>query len=220
MGDKQFAAIQALENIFCPNIQQQATQAPIHPPMEPPEIDPLLQQIQQSTSVDLYHTLQELPGSNTDGHRYPTRYSLKKNSYSMACTSKYSYATEKLAKIPAHPIHFKQHMACPVNNPDTGVSLEYRHLIQGLDKDIWVKSLANDFGRLAQGVKTRMPTDNSTIFFMHPSKIPAHKKVTYGRLVVDIRPLKDEKYRVRIIVGGDKLDFVEMPHQWQPPLLQ
>ena len=29
----------------------------------------------------------------------------------------------------------------------------------------------------------------------------------YRRLVVDIWPLKDEKYRVRITVGGDKLDF-------------
>ena len=52
-----------------------------------------------------------------------------------------------------------------------------------------------------------MTTGNSTIFFIHPSEIPAHKKVTYGRLVVEIRPLKDEKYRVRITVGGNKLDF-------------
>ena len=64
-----------LENIFCPNIQQQETQAPIHPTMEPPEIAPMLQQIQQSASVDLSPTLQENPGSNLDGHRYPTRYS-------------------------------------------------------------------------------------------------------------------------------------------------
>ena len=125
----------------------------------------------------------------------------------MACTSKYSYAAENLAKTPAHPIHFKENMACPVINPDTGVSLEYRHLIQGPDKYIWVKALANDFGSLAQGVKYRMPTGNSTIFFIHPSDIPTHKKVTYGRLVLDIRPLKEEKYRVRITVGGDNLDF-------------
>ena len=52
-----------------------------------------------------------------------------------------------------------------------------------------------------------MPTGNSTIFFIHPSEIPSHKKVAYGRLVVDIRPLKEEKYRVRITVGGDKLNF-------------
>ena len=108
----------------------------------------------------------------------------------MASTSNYSYATEQLAKTPAHPIHFKEDMACPVINPDTGVSLEYRHLIQGPDKGIWVKALANDFGRLAQGVKDRMPTGNSTIFFIHPSDIPTHKKVIYGRLVVDIKSLK------------------------------
>ena len=107
----------------------------------------------------------------------------------MACNSKSSYAADHLAKTPAHPINFHEHMACPVINPDTGVSLEYRHLIQGPGKDVWVKALANDFGRLSQGVKDRIPTGNSTIFFIHPSKIPAHKKVTYGRLVVDINPL-------------------------------
>ena len=52
-----------------------------------------------------------------------------------------------------------------------------------------------------------MPTGNSTIFFIHPSEIPTHKKITYGRLVADIRPLKEEQFRVRITVGGDKLDF-------------
>ena len=104
----------------------------------------------------------------------------------MACASKYSYASGHLAQTPSHPIHFHEHMACPFINPDTGVSLEYYHLIQVPDKDIWVKSLANDFGRLSQGVKEIMPPGNSTIFFIHPSKIPAHKKVTYGRIVVDI----------------------------------
>ena len=67
----------------------------------------------------------------------------------MACTRKYSYAAAHLENPPAHPIHFHDHMSCPVINPDTGVSLEYRHLIQGPDKYIWVKALANDFGRLA-----------------------------------------------------------------------
>ena len=86
----------------------------------------------------------------------------------MDCTSKYSYAAEHLAKTPAQPIHFKEHMACPVINPDTGVSLEYLHLIQGPDKYIWVKALANNFGNLAQGVKDRMPTGNSTIFSSTP----------------------------------------------------
>ena len=53
-----------------------------------------------------------------------------------------------------------------------------------------------------------MSTGNNIIFFVHPSEIPLHKKVTYGRLVVDIRPLKEEKFRVRVTVRGDKLNFV------------
>ena len=43
--------------------------------------------------------------------------------------------------------------------------------------------------------------------FHPPQRDPITQKVTYGRLVVDIRPLKEEKYRVRITVGGDKLHF-------------
>ena len=104
----------------------------------------------------------------------------------MACTKKYSYAADHLSHTPAHPIHFNEHMACPVINPDTGVSLEYLNLTQGPDKDIWVKALENGFGCLAKWVKYRMRTGNSKIFFINPSEIPAHKKVTYGRLVVDI----------------------------------
>ena len=71
----------------------------------------------------------------------------------MDCTSKYSYAAGELAKTRAHPINFHEHMACPVINSDTSVSLEYRLLIKVQDKDIWVKPLANGLGRLAQGVK-------------------------------------------------------------------
>ena len=68
----------------------------------------------------------------------------------MPCTSKYSYATARQAKNTAPSIRFQEHMGYPVINTDTGASLEYRHLIQGPDKDIWVKALANNFGRLAQ----------------------------------------------------------------------
>ena len=110
--------------------------------------------------------------------------------------------------------------SCSVINPDTGVSLEYHHLIQGPDKDIWVKALANDFGRVAQGVKGRVPTGNSTIFFIRPSEIQSHKKVTYGRLVVDIIPLKEENIASASQLEAINWIFVVMPHQWQPLYLQ
>ena len=68
--------------------------------------------------------------------------------------------------------------------------------MNGPDKDVWV----HDLGRLVQGVGTRMLNEDNTISFIHPSEIPAHKKVTYGRLVVDVKPLKVERYRVRLTV--------------------
>ena len=69
------------------------------------------------------------------------------------------------------------------------------------------KKMANDLGRLAQGVGTRMKTGTNTIFFIHPSKIPKNKKVTYCRIVSPIRPLKLEVHRMRVTVEGDHLDY-------------
>ena len=43
-------------------------------------------------------------------------------------------------------------------------SLEYHHLIQGQNKDIWSHSLANNLNRLTQGVGTHIPTGTNTDF--------------------------------------------------------
>ena len=52
-----------------------------------------------------------------------------------------------------------------------------------------------------------MKRGNNTIFFIPRSKVPTSKKVTYGRLVATIRALKAETHRVRLIVGGDRLEY-------------
>ena len=98
-------------------------------------------------------------------------------------------------------------LANAVIDKDTGLALEYRALSTGPDKETWVRALANDIGRLAQGVGGRVK-GNNTIFFVHPSKIPKDRKVTYGRLVSSIHPNKAEVNRVRLTVGGDRLPYV------------
>jgi hypothetical protein len=103
--------------------------------------------------------------------------------------------------------HERHAQANVVIDEATGQSLEYRHLSRGPDKAIWIQALANDLGRLAQGVGTRMPTGTNTIFFLPRASVPAGRVVTYGRLVSTIRPTKEEKNRVRVTVGGDKLPF-------------
>jgi hypothetical protein len=89
----------------------------------------------------------------------------------------------------------------------TGASLEYRQLIKGDQPDLWIKAFANDLGMLAQGVGTRQPTGTNTIFFIPKTKVPCGRQVTYGRIVASIRPHKQERNRVRLTVGGDRLDY-------------
>ncbi len=70
--------------------------------------------------------------------------------------------------------------------------MEYRHLIQKDDqKKDWEHSFANELGRLAQGIKGRVK-HTDTIFFISRDAVPKDRTVTYGRIVVSIRPQKDE----------------------------
>ena len=51
------------------------------------------------------------------------------------------------------------------------------------------------------------PKGTNTIFYIHPSKTPKHKKVSYCRLVTALRPKKSETHRVQVTVGGDRLEY-------------
>ena len=68
--------------------------------------------------------------------------------------------------------------------------------------------MSNEWGRLAQGNKHGV-TSTDTIDFIHKHEVPDGKRVTYATYVVDYRPLKKEKYRVRITVGGDRLVYLD-----------
>ena len=49
------------------------------------------------------------------------------------------------------------------------------------------------------------------MFFIPRHKVPAGEKITYANFIYDIRPLKTETHRVRMTVGGDRLDYEEDP---------
>ena len=97
-----------------------------------------------------------------------------------------------------------------VTDEVTSKSLKYRHLLSGPNKDVWTRGLANDLGRISQGVRSRIPTGTNTVFFVRRRNIPAGRKVTYACLVSSIRPHKTETHRVRVTVGGNKLDFPDI----------
>jgi hypothetical protein len=104
------------------------------------------------------------------------------------------------------PIH-GHHFANSVINPETGQSQEHKHLIQGPDKELWTTSFANELGRLAQDVGSRMPAGTEPVFFIKRSQVPKGRKVTYGRIAGGIRPEKKETHRTRLTVGGKKNDY-------------
>jgi hypothetical protein len=60
-------------------------------------------------------------------------------------------------------------------------------------------------GRIAQGIRDIEGTN--TIEFTTVAQIPWDRQITYGRLVCDIRPQKAETHRVRLTVGGDRIDY-------------
>jgi hypothetical protein len=88
---------------------------------------------------------------------------------------------------------------------DHGKKATIDTLLDGDNGKTWITSLSNEFGCLAQGYHDVAGTD--TIDFIHRTKVPLDKKVTYGNLICDYHPLKSEPYRVRLTVGGDKLPY-------------
>ena len=80
-------------------------------------------------------------------------------------------------------------------------------LLNGKDgKTKWNPALSNEWGRLAQGNDNGVEYTN-TIEFIAYKDVPLNRKVTYTSFVCDYRPLKKEKWRIRLVVGGDKLDY-------------
>jgi hypothetical protein len=88
--------------------------------------------------------------------------------------------------------------------------MNYRFLIEGPDSALWLRSMANDLGRLAQGVGSNRPvqdciTGTNTIFFIPKTSVPKGRQVTYCKQEASIRPTKSETHCVRNCAGC--LDF-------------
>ena len=74
------------------------------------------------------------------------------------------------------------------------------------EPETWKVSVSNEIGRMAQGI--REVKGNNVLEFIPRHEVPANKKVTYGNMICDFRLFKLEKYRVRLTVGGDRLDYL------------
>jgi hypothetical protein len=86
--------------------------------------------------------------------------------------------------------------------------MEYRDLIKlDTQKELWTTSYANELGRLTQGIRD-IPGTN-TMFFIHRTEVPKDRQsdITYGRIMVALRPQKTEPARTRLTVGGNLIAY-------------
>ena len=74
-------------------------------------------------------------------------------------------------------------------------------------KEVWSRSYANELGRLTQGIRN-IPGTNM-MFFIHKSEVPEdrNKDITYGCIVVVVRPQKKEQECTRLTMGGNLIDY-------------
>ena len=107
------------------------------------------------------------------------------------------------------PLQLLCELAGAVLDPKTGELMEYRHLIKKPEYvDTWTNANAKEIGRLAQGVPGVVEGTN-TFRFIKYENIPNDRKkdCTYARICCNYRPEKEDPYRVRITVGGDRINY-------------
>jgi hypothetical protein len=100
----------------------------------------------------------------------------------------------------------QQQQANAVVHPTTGKEIEYTALMKDPRlQPLWKRGFGNEFGHLFQSILDIPRTD--TCFFIKLTNIPKDRQITYGKTVCDYKPHKKEKERVRLTVGGDRLDY-------------
>jgi hypothetical protein len=100
----------------------------------------------------------------------------------------------------------QRQQANDVIHPVTGKEMQYSTLIKDpCLQPLWTRGFGNECGRLFQGIRD-IPGTNRC-FFTTLKNIPNDRKITYGKIVCDYKPHKKEKERVRLTVGGDRLDY-------------
>ena len=100
-------------------------------------------------------------------------------------------------------------MANAVLDSTTGDLLEYRHLLKNPKySKTWSNAMGKEVGRLAQGLEG-VVDGTDTMDFIAKHDIPQDRwhDVTYARIVCSYRPEKADPNRVRLTVGGNKINY-------------
>jgi hypothetical protein len=110
--------------------------------------------------------------------------------------------TAQQATSRKYPLQFLCDLAYAVLDDETGNLLEYHHLMKHPKyKDVWTKSFGAEIRHLA--------TTTETIFFVKKDKIPDDRmgNETYARFLCVYCNSKKDKYRTRITMGGNLVNY-------------
>jgi hypothetical protein len=95
-----------------------------------------------------------------------------------------------------------------VLNQQTGKMEEYRHLLQGEDREKWLNAASKEFARISQGRAQNDVPYTDTVIWLHPDDLPPDKIATYMRICANYRPQKDDPFRIRCTIGGNRIIYL------------
>ena len=155
--------------------------------------------------MDAAREREETPSQNTRSRRTIS------DEVMLSCLEVSSGVTARSAAGQTYPTALMNEWAAAVLDAKTGELLEYRHLLRSAaHKEIWGAAFGKEIGRLAQGLPG-VVEGTDTVDFIDKDSVPADrwKDVTYARIVCNYRPEKSDPNRVRITVGGNKINYPE-----------
>ena len=133
------------------------------------------------------------------------------NTQSRAKAAMFAAIAHRQCMYPKHlsSCRFPSNTINAVLDNEDGEQMGYRHLMKKPKyRNLYGKSYAKEIGWLAQGMPGQV-TGTNTIIFINKKDVPADRwrDVTYGRVVVNFRPEKEDPYRTRLTVGGDRVNY-------------
>jgi hypothetical protein len=106
-----------------------------------------------------------------------------------------------------------EHYANPMVHPNTGCTISnYKKLMHNpATAEVWQTAFGKDFGGMAQGCNKTGQKGMNAMFVMAHDEIrhalAAKNFFTYANPVVDYQPQKDDPHHIRIMVGGNFIDY-------------
>jgi len=146
------------------------------------------------------------PVSPSMSHSQPTTTTPALNTRSRARSIMYDTLFHTIS---THQHRYPTDRINAVLNDETGELMEYRHLLSNPKYcDTWKNAYGKELGRLAQGLPG-IVKGTDTIVYIPKADVPHDrwKDVTYGHIVANLCPEKDDPYRIRLTVGGNRINF-------------